>query len=131
MMWRAVLLWVPGIPIAIANGSLREFVIRKHVGELAAHQISVATFIVLFGAYVWLVLPWLRLASGADALRVGFVWLGLTVAFEFVFGHYVMGHPWAVLLHDYNILQGRLWVVVLVWTALAPFVCFQLKGTGV
>jgi hypothetical protein len=31
--------------------------------------------------------------------------------FEFLVGHYVMGHPWSRLLHDYNILAGRLWGV--------------------
>jgi hypothetical protein len=76
---------------------------------------------------VWLVLPWLRLASGAEAVRMGLVWLGLTVAFEFVFGHYAMGQPWAALLHDYNLLHGRLWVVVLAWTTLAPYVCWRSR----
>jgi hypothetical protein len=130
MTWRYILAWLPGIPIAIANGSLRQFVIRKYVGELTAHQISVVSFVLLFGLYVWLALPWLRLASGAEATRVGLVWLGLTIAFEFVFGHYVMGHPWALLRHDYNLLQGRLWVVALAWTTLAPYVCFQLRHAG-
>ena len=127
---RAILAWLPGIPIAIANGSLRQFVVRRYVGELPAHQISVASFVLLFGLYVWLVLPWLRLASGSEAVRMGLLWLGLTVAFEFVFGHYVMRHPWALLLHDYNLLQGRLWVVALAWTTLAPYVCFHLRHAG-
>ncbi len=128
MTWRYFLAWIPGIPIAIGNGSLREFAVRRYVGELAAHQISVVTVILLFGLYVWFVLPWLKLSSGAEAVRVGLTWLVLTVAFEFVFGHYAMGHPWAALLHDYNVLRGRLWVLVLAWTTLAPYVCWWLRG---
>lgn len=131
MTWRYFLAWLPGIPIAIANGLLRQSVYRGYVGELAAHQLSVLSFILLFGLYVWLVLPWLRLVSGVEAIRVGFVWLGLTIAFEFVFGHYVMGHPWATLLHDYSVLQGRLWVAVLAWTVLVPYLCFRLRHSAV
>jgi hypothetical protein len=36
----------------------------------------------------------------------------LTVLFEFGFGHYVMGTPWHVLVADYNLLAGRVWLLV-------------------
>ena len=44
----------------------------------------------------------------------------LTVSFEFGFGRLVMKHSWERLLHDYNILEGRVWILVLLWTLLAP-----------
>jgi hypothetical protein len=100
MSWKYLLFWIPGIPLAILNGRLRESVYRRFLNELSAHQLSALRFIVLFGAYVWLILRWLRLSSAREALRVGLTWLALTVSFEFLFGHYVMGHPWDRLLHD-------------------------------
>jgi hypothetical protein len=45
----------------------------------------------------------------------------LTVTFEFLFGHYVMGHSWGYLIGDYNILKGRTWPLVLVVSALMPW----------
>ena len=57
----------------------------------------------------------------------GLIWLALTVVFEFLFGHYVVGHPWSRLLHDYNILQGRVWALVLIWTAVVPYVIYRLR----
>jgi hypothetical protein len=51
----------------------------------------------------------------------------LTIGFEFIFGHFVMGNPWPLLLRDYNILAGRLWVVVLIWITIAPFVLYQVR----
>ncbi len=47
-------------------------------------------------------------------------WLGLTVAFEFLFGHYAMGHTWSRLLQDYKLLEGRVWVLLLIWVTMAP-----------
>jgi len=38
----------------------------------------------------------------------------LTVAFEFLAGHYVFGTPWHQLVADYNIFRGRIWVLVLI-----------------
>ncbi|MEW6447103.1 MAG: hypothetical protein AB1426_03305, partial [Bacillota bacterium] len=58
---------------------------------------------------------------------IGLIWLVLTVAFEFGFGHFVMGHSWSRLLHDYNLLKGRLWVLVLLWVAIAPYVFYRLS----
>lgn len=131
MKWRYIVSWLPGIPIAIANGILREVVYKARMDDLQAHQLSVVSFILLFGAYVWLILPWLKLSSRAEATRVGLLWLVLTVAFEFLFGHYVMGHAWKTLLHDYNLASGRLWVVVLIWIAIAPWIGFRLRmGNG-
>lgn len=51
----------------------------------------------------------------------------MTVVFEFGFGHYVMGHSWEMLLHDYNVLEGRLWVVVLAAVWAGP-VLLQRRG---
>jgi hypothetical protein len=54
-------------------------------------------------------------------------WLVLTVIFEFLFGHFVMGHPWSSLFHDYNLLAGRVWVLVLIWIAAAPSIFYRIQ----
>jgi len=51
---------------------------------------------------------------------VGVLWLSRTAAFEFLAGHYAFGQPWPRLLVDYNVLQGRAWLLVLVETLAAP-----------
>ena len=68
------------------------------------------------------------LASNGQALAVGLIWLGLTVAFEFLFMHHVRGMPWSRLLHDYNVLEGRVWVFVLLWVFLAPLVVHRVRS---
>ncbi|MDX1489006.1 MAG: hypothetical protein R3268_12435, partial [Acidiferrobacterales bacterium] len=55
-------------------------------------------------------------------------WLVLTVAFEFGFGHYIAGHSWERLFADYNIMQGRVWSLFLVWMLILPFVVFMLAS---
>ena len=61
---------------------------------------------------------------------LGVAWTVLTVAFEFLFGHFVMGHPWSRLLHDYNLLAGRVWLLVLLTTLLAPVLLGRLFPRG-
>ncbi|MFC2164093.1 hypothetical protein ACFLT2_03740 [Acidobacteriota bacterium] len=128
MLWRYVLAWVPMPFIGIINGIIRQYGYKNLVGELTAHQISCFTGIILFGLYVWLLtLKW-RIVSAGQALGIGGIWLSLTVSFEFLFGHFVMKNPWSTLLHDYNILEGRLWLFVLVFITLAPLTFFKLRS---
>jgi hypothetical protein len=125
--WKYFISWLPGIVIAIANGTIRQYIYMRYLAELTAHQLSVISFIILFGIYVWFIIPLLRLNSLREAFAAGTYWFCFTVIFEFLFGHYVMGHPWSVLFHDYNIIAGRLWIVVLLWTIAAPPVMYHLR----
>lgn len=126
-MSKYVVVWVPMVLIAIANGALRQAWYGQHVGELQAHQISTASGLLLFGVYIWIVIAVWRPESSGQALAVGLLWLGLTVVFEFVFGRYVAGHPWSKLLQDYNLLAGRVWVIVLLFVTLGPYGAYRLQ----
>jgi hypothetical protein len=114
--------------IAILNGMLREFAFARRLSELRAHQLSCVTGVLLFFGYTWVIsLKW-PVESTRQALAVGIVWLLLTVAFEFVFGHYVVQHPWERLFQDYNIFAGRLWILVLLAVAFLPVIVFKIRS---
>jgi hypothetical protein len=91
--------------IAILNGAIRQTVILPLVGELTAHQISCFTGIILLGLYMyWVVRKWTPV-SMRQAVGLGILWVAMTIVFEFVFGHYVMGNPWERLFHDYDLCE--------------------------
>ena len=128
MILRYTLAWLPMVIIAIFNGALRELTYGKVFLELRAHQVSCVTGILMFGAYTWLLsLKW-QLDSITQAITIGAIWFILTVAFEFLFGHYVGHHPWSRLLADYNLLAGRLWSLVLLAVAMLPLAVFLVKS---
>lgn len=128
MITKYMLAWL-GLPvIGIINGMIREFVYRDALGDLTAHQVSTVTGILLFGLYIWLLSRRWPLTSAREAITVGLLWLTLTIGFEFIFGHYVMGNSWERLLADYNLLAGHLWVLVLAWIASAPYVFYRLAA---
>jgi len=126
-MLKYLLAWIPMVFIAIVNGVLREAWYGKQLGELRAHQLSTLIGALLFGVYIGAVMRYWKPASAEQALAIGLLWLGLTVAFEFLFGHYVAGHPWPRLRHDYNLLAGRVWSLLLIWVAVAPYVFYRLR----
>jgi hypothetical protein len=38
----------------------------------------------------------------------------------------VAHHSWQRLFHDYNLLAGRVWVLIPLWVAVAPYLLFRL-----
>ncbi len=126
-MWKYILAWFPMILIAIANGLFREKILRSRLNELQAHQASSVTMIVLLGMYFWILFKIWFPASANQTLVIGLIWLVLTIIFEFLFGHYVAGHSWDRLLQDYNILKGRIWIFVLIWMLIAPYIIYQFQ----
>ena len=128
MIWRYTIAWLGLVVLGIVNGLIRNMVYAKFLGELFAHQVSTVILIVLIGLYTWVLSGWWKIQSAGQAVAIGLIWLALTVVFEFLFGHYVVGHPWSRLLHDYDIRQGRVWVLVLIWTAVVPYVMYRLRG---
>jgi hypothetical protein len=124
-MLKYFLLWFPMLLIAIGNGFLREAVIKKWVSELTAHQISTATLLLFFAVYIGFVIKNFAPHSSTQAIFIGVLWLILTLAFEFGFGRW-RGNPWEKLLMDYNLLKGRLWVLIPLWVTIAPLLYYRL-----
>jgi hypothetical protein len=128
MNWKYFAGWFALLVTAVVNGAIRDGLYKDAVGELAAHQISTATGILLFALLIrWMVRRW-PIPDAKTAWRIGLVWVGMTICFEFGFFHYVVGHPWSRLLHDYNIFDGRVWVLVLIWTGVAPWVFYRMQS---
>ena len=127
-MLKYVIAWIPMVFIAILNGTLRQSWYGQYLSELRAHQLSTLTGILLFAIYIGLMTGIWEPDSAAQALTIGFIWLGLTVAFEFIFGHYVAGQAWKRLLEDYNIFAGRVWIALLIWVALAPYLFYRWRN---
>lgn len=129
-MWRYLIAWLVMLLLSIANGALRDFTYGKHVSELLAHQLSSLSGAVLLGvAIYWFVRHWPP-ASGRQALNIGLFWMSLTVAFEFLFFHFIAGHPWVELLANYDLCEGRLWPLLLAWIAIAPYFFYRYSVAG-
>jgi hypothetical protein len=115
------------IAIAFANAAVRELVIIKHFNEFRAHQLSTLSLIILCSIYMWFVFPVLTIQHSKQALLIGFVWVLLTVVFEFSLGR-LTNKSWEYLFRDYNILAGRIWLLFLFCLFILPYLLYSLRG---
>jgi hypothetical protein len=113
------------VPIAIANGGLRLFTFAKTMTEPRAHQLSTLTGSVAIGAFIWFYVRMYPPSSNGQALLIGLVWAGLTIAFESVMGLVIQHLSLQQVMHEYNLLAGRVWLLFLIWLMLAPLIFFR------
>jgi hypothetical protein len=120
-VWRrALLVWILLVGLAILNGATREAVVSPRLGAAPGHLVSSVLLAGLIALTAWLSIPWIAPGTARRAWAIGALWLSLTVAFEFLAGHYAFGHAWETRLADYHLLRGRVWLLVLVTTFVAP-----------
>lgn len=124
---RSVFVWILLLSAAILNGAFREKVLVPLFGSRAAHWTSTVLLCLLIMGIAGLMFAWLDVATRRESWIVGIVWILLTVAFEFLAGHFAFGKPWSMLLADYDIFSGRIWILVLVTTGLAPPLLYGWK----
>lgn len=128
MIPRALLAWLLLMVLAVANGTFRVKLLVPLMGEWWGHIASTLMLCGLIIVTTWLAFDWMRAGSRRDALTIGALWFGLTLAFEFGFGRLVARKPWAELLADYNVAAGRIWPLVLLTTLFAPVLVASRRG---
>ena len=120
MLARSVLAWLALLVLAILNGGLREVVITPRFGAYAGHVLSTLMLCMLVLALTYAAIGWIGPHDSSAAWTIGVTWVTLTLAFEFLAGHYLFGRPWSTLLADYDVLSGRVWILVLLTTVASP-----------
>ena len=124
---KSFLIWLLFIPLAIANGALRDLALLPALGDTPAHAISSLTLSILILGLTVLLVKRLGVDTRAGYLVVGGFWLVLTLLFELSFFVLLMGHPMDELLVGYDIFRGRLWLMVLVTTFFAPLLAAKMR----
>ena len=119
-------IWIILAVSAILVATIRNGVLLPQFGEQTAHQIGTLLFLILQFLIIYLFVKRIKLTETYIALFIGIFWLVLTIIFEFLFGHFVIGHSWEKLFADYNIFKGRLWLLVLLNNVIAPIISSKI-----
>lgn len=126
MLLRALAVWFGILVLASVNGAIRDLVVAPQIGDTLARAISTVILGGLILLVTWYAVRWIGPQSGRQALGVGAFWVALTLCFEFGAGRYA-GKAWSVILEDYNLARGRIWILVPIVTFLAPYWIGKLR----
>ena len=126
LILRALIVWLLLAVVGVANGIFRGTFLVARLGDQRAHVVSTLILCALIVLLAFAFIKWVGPGTVLQASLVGLLWAVLTLAFEFLAGHYLFGNSWGKLLADYSIWRGRIWVLVPIVLYLAPRWAFRL-----
>ena len=124
---RSVSIWFLVIAAEIIYGILRAIALVPLAGEFRSNQIGVFTGSAIILVIACLTIRWIGATQRSQLLTVGAIWLVLTVAFEVLFGRFVVGLSWERIVADYNLLRGGLMPLGLLFLLFAPMIAGRLR----
>jgi hypothetical protein len=125
---KASALWAAILVLAVLNGTLREKLLMPSIGPFGALIVSGILLAGCIFLVAFVAAPWYgRLAPSAWFL-IGLLWLTLTLVFEFGFGRFVQHREWPELFEAYRFEGGNIWPLVLVATAVSPWLAAKWRG---
>lgn len=124
---RCLPIWLVLILAEIVHGILRTKVLVPIVGEFRSNQIGVFTGSAIILVIAYFTIRWIGAKRHIELLLVGLIWLVLTVAFEVLFGRFVVGLTWERIASDYNVLNGGLMPLGLLFLFFSPMIASKLR----
>ena len=128
MAMKATLIWFAIALLAIGNGFFREAVLIPKLGIALALPASGVLLSVIVIVVALLSIRFIGARKPSACIQVGSQWVLMTLAFEFIFGHYVAGKSWSTLLRNFDVTTGDLFSMVLLVTLVSPLVAAKLRG---
>jgi Na+/melibiose symporter-like transporter len=125
---KAIVVWLVFIVAESINGTVRMFWLVPLLGDVRAHQISFMMGALLILAIATISIKWIHASRTSQLIKVGLLWLLLTVVFEIVLGRFILGYSWQRIAADYNLLQGGLMPIGLVFLVLSPIIATRLRN---
>jgi hypothetical protein len=121
-------IWLVILIAAMVNGLVREKVLTPVFGEQISLPLSGITLSLLILLVAWLLVPSAGKHSGRTFVLIGLLWVVLTLAFEYLFGHYFLGRSWAEVNEVFDLTDGNLLLLALCTAALAPWWVARVRG---
>ncbi|MEQ1579057.1 MAG: hypothetical protein ABL964_00555 [Steroidobacteraceae bacterium] len=125
---RALAVWALIALTESVHGTLRQLFLAPVIGDFRARQVSVFTGSALILLVAYLLIRWIGAIRTWTLLRIGLLWLFLTLIFEVSLGR-ALGIDWQRILADYDVTRGGLMLVGMVVLLLAPLVAARMRGT--
>jgi hypothetical protein len=127
MLKRLLIVWFAMLIMASVNGGVREAFLVPMMGPGSARVVSTLLLCAIVFLLTYVTIEWIDPRSPHDAWVIGGLWVALTLAFEFLAGHYLFGNPWSDLFAEYNVFRGRIWILAVITILVAPTVCARAR----
>ncbi len=127
MLIKATGVWLIMMIAAILNGALREKVLNPLLGQDWALPLSGIVLSLMVFLIAWLMTPLIGATRTQGYIVTGCLWVALTLAFEYLFGHFIAGRPWHEINRVFKLVDGNLFVLVILALGMSPWMVAKLR----
>lgn len=128
MLWRGFVVWLVIILAESLHGTARVMLLEPYAGDVRARQIAFFTGMAIILAIAIAFIRWIRATSVSRLLAVGFLWSVLTLSFEILLGRFVLNYSWERILADYDLREGGLMAIGMIFLVFAPLIAAKVRG---
>lgn len=121
-------IWLIIVVAAIMNGLIREKVLTPLIGSQFALPLSGVILSLLIFIIAFFSIPFIDESRGKVYLAIGLLWVALTLSFEYLFGHFVVGMSWHEISQVFNLKAGNLFIVAVFASAISPWLVAKIRG---
>jgi len=128
ILLKAIIVWLAMLVLAMLNGIVRDMLLAPVFGITIAQPASGIILSILIFAVSYYSLAFIGASRVREYLGVGLFWVCLTLVFEYLFAHYVLGMSWRQVNQIFNIQQGNLFSLALLVSATGPLLAAKVAG---
>lgn len=125
---RAVGLWVLLMAAETLHGLWRVKVLAVWMGDEFARDVGVFTGSLIILLITFACIGWIPARSARTLLVVGFTWVVLTIGYELALGRFAFGYSWSEIGSEFDLFDGRLLPLGLLFLLFAPLLAGRLRG---
>jgi hypothetical protein len=125
---KAIAIWLIIVVAAVLNGLLREQVLTPLFGTQISLPLSGITLSLIIIVITYYLIPTIGKHRSQVFMFIGLLWVALTLSFEYLFGHFVLGKSWTEINAVFSLEGGNLFVLAVICTASAPWFVAKVRG---
>lgn len=125
---RAIGLWFLLMTAETLQGYWRAKVLARWMSDAASRDLStfVGTLVILLITFACI--GWFPARNARTLVQIGAIWVVLTLVYEIVLGRAVLHRTWNEIASDFNLLEGRLLPIGLLFLLFAPLIAARLRS---
>ena len=125
---RAIGLWFLLMTAETLQGFWRSKVLARWMSDAASRDLNTFTGTLIILLITFACIGWFPARKTGTLLQIGAIWVALTLTYEIVLGRAVLHRSWSEIASDFDLSQGRLFPLGILFLLFAPLIAARLRG---
>lgn len=125
---RAIGLWFLLMTAETLQGFWRAKVLARWMSDAASRDLSTFTGTLIILLITFACIGWFPASNTSTLLQIGSIWVLLTLSYEIILSRAVLHRTWNEITSDFDLLEGRLFPIGLLFLRFAPLIAARVRG---